>query len=210
MALARTTLSAAVTTADTAIVVASATGFSAGYYVRIDQEVMRVGGAYVSGTSIPVIRGQDGTQVVAHAVTTGVTVGTGADWATPAAQTIVQYPMAGKHRSLTAYGAAGAVTLPTAGADAVALINGTSALAMTLADPGKDLDGSILIIVGDGKAAHTVTYTAGLGNGGSGLDVMTFDTGAQCSVMFIAANSIWVPLPSPLSGTLTACDVAVA
>jgi hypothetical protein len=210
MALARTTASAAITAADTSIVVASATGFSAGYTIRVDQELMRVGGAYVSGTTIPVIRGQEGTQVVAHAINTGVVGGTAADWATPGPQTTVQYPLAGKNRSLTAYGAAGAITLPTAGCDAVAIINGTSALAMTLADPGKDLDGSILIVVGDGKAAHTVTYTAGLGNGGSGLDVMTFDTGAQCSVMFIAANTIWVPLPSPLSGTLTACDVAVA
>ena len=50
MALVHTTVSAAVTAADTSITVASATGFSAGYIVRVGDEMMRVGGAYTSGT----------------------------------------------------------------------------------------------------------------------------------------------------------------
>ena len=80
MALVHTTVSAAVTAADTSITVASATGFSAGYIVRIGDEMMRVGGAYTSGTVIPVIRGQEGTLVVAHAVTSGAVCGAAADW----------------------------------------------------------------------------------------------------------------------------------
>jgi len=211
MALVHTTVSAAVTAADTSITVASATGFSAGYLVRVGDEMMRVTSAYVSGTIIPVVRGQEGTLVVAHAVTTGVVCGTASDWASlGGAEQAVQYPLAGRTRRITTYGAAGAISLPTAGTDEVACINGTSALALTLAVPTKDLDGSILWVIGDGKAAHTCTVAGGIGAASTGYTVLTFDTGAQCSVAFMAMNSVWVPLPSPLSGTLTACDVAVS
>ena len=160
MSLVHTTLSAATAVGDTSIVVTSATGFSAGYVVRVGDEMMRVGGGYVSGTIIPVIRGQDGTLVSAHAVTTGVVCGVGSDWATTnGAQVAVQYPLAGKTRRVSTYGAAGAISLPVAGTDEIAVINGT-AHAMTLALPTKDLDGSILYIVGDTGAAHAITIAS--------------------------------------------------
>lgn len=63
----QTTLSAAVTTTDRVIVVASATGFAANRTVVIDGEAMLVGAAYVSGTTIPVTRGTSQTGVTAHA-----------------------------------------------------------------------------------------------------------------------------------------------
>lgn len=212
MALTRTTLSAAVAAIDGSITVASATSLAAGSIIKIDGETMKVRKDYVSGTSIPVLRGLDGSVVAAHAITSGVVhSSTAADFGGPPAQAgaSVSGPIQ-RARTVSAYGAAGAITLPSPGQDAVAIINGTSALAMTIADPLKDNDGDILIIVGNGKAAHTVTYTAGLGNAGAGVDVGTFDTLGQCSMMLVAANSIWVPLPSPMSGTLTAIDVAVA
>jgi hypothetical protein len=211
MALVRTTNSAAIGAGDTSIVVASATGFAAGYLVRVGDEMMRVGGGYASGTSIPVLRGQDGTTVCAHAVTTGVVCGVASDWPTSiGATTVNPYPLAGKARRITTYGAAGAITLPTPGTDEVAVINGTSALAMTLAAPTKDLDGTILYIIGDGKAAHTVTAAGGFGLGSTGYTVGTFDTNAACSIMVMALNASWTLLPSPLSGTLTGVDVVVA
>ena len=210
LALVHTTNSASITTADTSIIVASATGFAAGYGARVGDEMMRVGGAYVSGTIIPVIRGQEGTLVVAHAVTTEVVCGTAADWSTPGAQTTVQYPLAGRSRRLSTYGAAGAIALPTPGCDEVAIINGTAALAMTLAVPTKDLTGSILYIIGDGKAAHTVTAAGGFGAGSTGYTVGTFDTNAQCGITLMAMNSVWVTVSSPLSGTLTGMDIAIA
>ncbi|HMF58851.1 MAG TPA: hypothetical protein VK595_00685, partial [Vicinamibacterales bacterium] len=71
MALVRTTLAAACLAGDTSITVASATGITQGYFLRIDQEDMRVASNYVSGVSIPVIRGQAGTLVQAHAITAG-------------------------------------------------------------------------------------------------------------------------------------------
>jgi len=210
MALTTTTLSSAVVVTDNTLVVASATGAAAGTLVLIDQEQMQIVQSYVSGTTIPVVRGQGGTATAAHPATANVTFFLASDEVTQAPQTGTQWPVAGRGRVVTSYSAAGAITLPSPGADAVAILNGTSALAMTLANPTKDMDGCILHVVGNGKAAHTITYTAGLGNAGSGLDVGTFATGAQLSQSFVAANGIWCGLPSIFGGTQTANTVTWA
>lgn len=213
MALVHTTVSAAVTAADTSITVASATGFSAGYLVRVGDEMMRVTSAYVSGTIIPVVRGQEGTLVAAHAVTTGVVCGTASDWASSVSpQTAVQYPLAGRARTVTTYGAAGAITLPTAGADALAIINGTSALAMTVAAPGKDIEGSILWIASDGAGAHTITFAGGLSGAGSSYDVITINATAPVLLgPFMAVNSLWqCAVAVPMAGTVTNLTATVA
>ena len=204
MALVRTTLSSAYTAGDKSIVVASATGFAAGYQVRIDQEVFLVAGNYASGTTIPVIPGQAGTINAAHASGAGVVAGTAADWSTPAPQTAVQYPIAGRARTLTSYSEAGAIALPTPGADAVAVINGTNALAMTLASPTKDMDGCRLDIVGNGKAAHTVAPAAAFNDAGSNFDTAaTFASGGLQVVALLAINEKWCIYPSVAGGTLT-------
>lgn len=208
MALTTTTNSAAIAAVDQYITVASATGFSAGKIVKVNAEWMQVRKDYASGLVVPVSRGLNGTLSQAHAVTSNVTVGDGQDFANAAPQGTIAYPFI-RVREFLSYNAAGAITLPTPGNDMVAIINGTSARAMTLANPTKDQDGDMLIIIGNGKAAHTVTYTAGLGNASTGYTIGTFDTGGQCSIALIAANAIWVPFPSPLSGTLTAIDVAI-
>jgi len=210
MALTTTTLSSAVAVGDTTITVASATGFAAGSFVQIDQEMLRVVNSYVSGTTISVLRGLNGTTTTAHPVTANVTVGLASDFAiaVPGGPEIQQ--QAQRARTIASYTAAGAIALPTSGSDAVAIINGTNALAMTLANPDKTQDGDILYIVGNGKAAHTVTYTAGLGNGGANLDVLTFAAGGQQCVAVIAVNAIWVPLPSVLAGTLTNITVTAS
>jgi hypothetical protein len=212
MALAKTTLASACAAGDYQIVVASATSVAAGRVIRIDNEIMKVRSDYSSGVTVSVVRGLNGSAVVAHPVTANVVHGLASDFSAsgaPGDDSGVLYP-ARRVRQLASYSAAGAITLPTPGNDMVAIINGTNALAMTIANPGKDQDGDMLIVVGNGKAAHTITYTAGLGDGGSGLDVGTFDTGAQCAEQFIAANEIWVPLPSPRAGTLTGCDISYA
>ena len=209
MALVRTTLSSAAAAGDTTIRVASATGFGTGYLIRIDGEDLIQTAAAV-GTVIPVRRGVNGTVSAAHVATAGVVVGVATDWEAPAAQLGVPFPIAGRARTVTSYSSAGAIAMPTAGADAVAILNGTVALAMTITDPGPDNDGDILLILGNGKAAHTVTYTAGLGDAGSGYTVGTFATGGQGCLSLIAANESWVPLSSPLAGTLTAIDISIA
>ena len=208
MALATTTLSSAVVVTDTSIVVASATSVAAGRLVLVDGEFMQVTQDYVSGTTVNVVRGQNGTVTAEHAASANVTHGAAADFTVPSAGTSNLKPGVIPFTT-TSYSAAGAIAFGAA-QWTTALINGTGALAMTLANPDSSQDGLILAIVANGKAAHTVTYTAGLGDAGSGYDVGTFDGSGQCCMLLTAANSIWVPLPSPMSGTLTAIDVAIA
>lgn len=208
MALAETTLSSACAVSDKQVVVASATGIAVGYFMRIDGEEFQVTKGYVAGaTIVPVLRGQNGSRATAHGITARVVVGAAADWTqSSAAQTVVAYPIAGRARIVRSYGAAGALDLPTAGNDAVAIINGASALAMTLAVPTKDLDGSILTVYGNAGKAHTITVAGGLGGGA--LNTLTFDSAGLCNFSVMAVDELWVPYPSPLSGTLTSIDVA--
>lgn len=87
--LTQTILSAAMSTnaqgaTDTAVVAtatASSSAFSAGNIVFIDKEAMRVKSTYVSGTLVPVLRGQEGTKVMPHAISSVVYVGP-ASWFT--------------------------------------------------------------------------------------------------------------------------------
>lgn len=194
-----TTLSAAVGVNDVSIVVASATSFVAGAFVRVDQELMKIGSSYVSGTTIPVQRGQDGTVTAAHKVTANVTANLGSDFTTEggnAAQTFTQYPGV-RSRLITSITASGAIPIQPPGSDQVVMLNGTSVIAATLANPTKDMDGDILYVIGNGKAAHTITYTAGLGNGGSSLDVGTAAGGNLCAVQFMACGGFWVHVGLP-------------
>ena len=191
MALTTTTLSSAVIVNANSIVVASATGFTPNSLVLIDQEMMQVQQAYISGTTIPVLRGRDGTVTAAHAASANVTVGTAADFASPAPQEMTTYPVAARAVELRSYSAAGAIALPTPGNDMRVIINGTSALAMTLAVPTKDMDGSILTITANGKAAHTVTATGGFGANTTNSDVMTFHATQVTAFECIACNGVW-------------------
>ena len=208
MALATTTLSSAVTVTDSSIVVASATSVAAGRIVLIGGEFLQVTQDYVSGTTGNVLRGQNGTGTAAQVASANVTHGAAAELtgAAPGSPVLIPGVMT---TTTTSYSAAGAIAFGVANLT-VAIINGSSALAMTIADPDSSQDGIQLAIVGNGKAAHTVPYTAGLGDAGSGYDVGTFAGSGQCSMLLVAANSSWVPLPSPFSGTLTAIDVAIA
>lgn len=211
MALVRTTLSAAVAVNDSSISVASATSIAAGRLIVVDDETMQVQSSYVSGTTIPVLRGRNGSATKAHVTGSGAVHGDAADFANPAPQAQISVNRAiGRMRETVALNASGAIGLPTPGTDRVAILNGTTVIAGTLASPGLDQDGDILYIVGNGKAAHTVTYTGGLGAGGTNLDVLTFAAGAQQCVAVIAANGIWVPLPSVLAGTLTNITVTAS
>lgn len=191
------------------MVVASATGFAAGNLVLIDQEVLRVSKTYVSGTTIPVERGQNGSVTAAHVLTSNVTTFLASDITSQGPQTVTQYPVAGKARIVTSVSATATIS-GYPGQDAVYVLNGSTALPITLAAPTKDMDGSLLIVVGNGKAAHTVTVTGGIGAGGTTVDVGTFATGAQISFPFIACNGVWTPLEGAYGGTVTAVTVTWA
>lgn len=211
MALVKTTASAAIAAGDNKITVASATGFVAGYIIKVDDEEMVVQSTYSSGTSIPVLRGKNGSSQVAHPVTVNVVVGTAADWANPNATVIVAYALSGRRRKIISYSASGAIDLPLAGEDVVAVLNGTSVLAMTVAVPGQDLDGSRLTVIANGAAAHTVTFTGGLGGAGTSYDVVTFNGTGPVAVEAMACNALWNAIVNvPMAGTVTAITATVA
>jgi hypothetical protein len=211
MALTTTTLSAACAVGDEQITVTSASGFAMNSYVQVDNEFMQITSTYNgTATIVPVRRGVNGTLPIAHPSGANATAGTGSDFGNPNASVSTAYALAGRRRKVESYSAAGAITLPASGEDTVAIINGTNALAMTLANPGKDQDGSLLYIASNGKAAHTVTYTAGLGNASTGYTVATFTTGSQQTLSLMAINGIWNQAQSQFSGTLTAILIALA
>lgn len=211
MALTRTTASSAIGAGDTKISLTALTGLVAGMVIKCDGETMLVTSGYAGVNPVPVIRGQQATYASAHPSGAGVVFGLASDtaWSTPAPQTATQFPMV-RARLVRSYTADGAIELPTPGSDMVALLNGTVQWDMTVAAPSVDQDGDLLYIVGNGKAAHTVTVTGGLGAAGAGYTVGTFDTLGQACIVLIAAGGVWVPCPSPYSGTLTSIDVAIA
>lgn len=207
MALTTTTLSGAYTSGGSSLTVAEATNIAIGNIVRVDDEQMLVTSAYVAGsTTVPVNPGQGGTACANHASGANVTFGAPSDtaWASVGASSVIPYPLAGRTRRMTSYSAAGAIALPDPGTDKTAIINGTTILAMTVAAPGKQQDGSLLYIASNGAAAHTVTFTGGLSGAGSSYDVLTFNAGAPVLVVVMAVNGNWMAPCSPaMTGTVT-------
>lgn len=208
MALTTTTLSAAVAVNDNSIVVTSATSFVAGMFIKIDDEVLQIAKNYVSGTTIPVSRGQEGTVTALHRATANVTIFLASDEVGASPQTVAQWP-AVKARRMLSYSAAGAITMPNPGEDMDAVINGTGALAMTLASPTKDMDGCRLTVIANGKAAHTVTLTAGFGANTTASDVMTFHATQTTSFTCVACNGVWV-LVGFVAGAATVAGCGLA
>ena len=196
MALTRSTLSAAVAINDTSITVASATDFTAGDLIRIDQEYMQVQQSYVSGTVIPVLRGRLMSAGAAHVITAGVIVGTQADdFDAPGAGVPGNSPIGGRARyirSITADNST--VTLQQAGSDQVLILNGTAVINLTVPIPTSDMDGDILVIIGNGIAAHVVTVTGGVGGVGATADVYTFSATQKQAIQLMAANITWQAL----------------
>ena len=212
MALVATSNSAAVSATDTEITVASATSVAAGRLIRLNEEWMKVQSGYSSGTTVPVLRGVNGSVTAAHEVSSILVHGDADDFDTdpdgvPEAVTVP----AQRGRRIRSYTAAGAITLPKAGEDMVAIINGTSTIAMTVAAPPADIDGSILYVFGNAKSASTVTFASGVGNAGSSYDVITLQNAGNVGVMAIALNGFWnIPAAPAITGTTTAIGVAIA
>lgn len=211
MALTSTTLSTAVAVNDVSIVVASATGFAAGYDVLVDAEVMKVAQNYTSGTTIPVLRGRSGTVQKAHVASAVVTVGVSSDFPqpNPGAQAVAYDAFLS--RSYASYSAAGAIALPQAANElAIRVILGTSTLAMTVADPSKAIDGALLLIVSAAKSQSTITFATGIGNSGSSYDVLTLQNAGDPALLFVACNGVWCFAGGVLTGTSTALSAALS
>ncbi len=214
MALVTTTNSAAIAITDNSIVVASASSILPGRIIRVDEEWMQVCQGYVTGLTIPVLRGRDGSACVAHAVTTNVVHGLSSDFSVPPAGSSLAVTLpASRPRRIKAYQASGAIALPNAGEDLVAILTGTSTLTMTLAAPTTDLDGCLVWIFGGAKSASTVQFasTVGLGNAGSSYDIISFQTAGNVGVCVMAINGFWNIASAPaITGTTTAIGTAVA
>ncbi len=217
MAVTTTTLASAMAATDIQISVTSATGFAANQFVLVDQEWLKIVSSYTSGTIIPVLRGQNGSTVVAHTKAANVTTDAisqvaSSDWANAAPSVTTSYPLSGRARSIVSYNASGAIALPAAGTDQVAILTGTSTLAMTIVNPTKDMDGCILTIIASGKSASTVDFddTVGLNGAGSSYDTITFQNAGQAAISIMALNGAWVLVNSPITGTVTAMSVAIA
>lgn len=189
MAFVTTTLASPASLSDVSIVVASATGVAAGMFARCDGEIMQVAKSYTSGVTIPVQRGLE-SAASTHKITANVTFGLASDFASPPAglELGVTNPVTPAFPMFSYSTTATAIT-PVQG---IHIINGTGALALTLANPTKDQDGQIMFIMANGKAAHTVTYAAGVGNGGATMDVGTFNATEATGCALMAVNGFWV------------------
>jgi hypothetical protein len=204
MALATTTLSVACGVNDKSIVVASATSMAAGRFVLIDNEMMQVTKDYTSGTTVPVLRGRDGTAQVAHVITANVTHGDGNDFSSPVAGgPPVTYGVM-RPVFVQSITASQTITLPSAGCDWRIILNGTSVINLVIPAPTKDMDGTMCVVISNGAAAHTVQYTGGLGAAGSSYDVITNNAAGQMALVAFAANGAWqIPQAPALTGTVT-------
>ena len=210
MALAETTLSSAVTVNADEIVVASATSIVAGRLILVDQEMMQVTQSYVSGTTIPVLRGRDGTANSAHVATAQVIHGDAADFGAPSPGTAITYPVV-RPTLVQSISATGTLTLPPVGCDLRVILNGTSVITLTVPVPSKAHDGTVLMIVSNGAAAHVPTFTGGLGGAGSGYDAITNNATGKMALLVIAANETWQIVQAPaLTGTVTNITGGVA
>jgi hypothetical protein len=212
MALATTTLSSALAVDDTSVVVASATSFDAGRLVLVDQEMMQVAQNYTSGTTVDVLRGMNGTATTTHVVTSNVTHGDASDFSTPAAQEIIGY-QASRATVISSITATGTLTLPKAGTDARVILNGGTTIALTIPVPTKDMDGTLLTIMGNfgTSSGHTLTFTGGLSGAGSSYDVVTVNATTPVAFTVMACNGLWNSfVATPLAGTVTNITATVS
>lgn len=203
MALAETTISAAVGVSDTEIKVASATSVAAGRLIRVDGELMQVRKSYVSAsTTVPVFRGVDGSLAQAHPVSARIVHGDPADFAAAAGGSQV-VPLV-RNRRIISISAAGTCPLPAPGEDLMVILNGTSVIALTIPVPTKEMDGARLLIAAQGAGAHTLTFTGGLGDAGTGYDVITLNGTKKAAVEAVAVDETWVvPIAPAMGGTVT-------
>jgi hypothetical protein len=190
MALAKTTLSGAVGVNDTFLTVASAAGIQPGMNWRSDGESGRVIQSYVAGsTQVQILRGQDGSATSAHKSGADITFGTAADFASPLPQQSTTYPM-GLNLPVYGYSASGAIA-PGPG---IHVLYGAAALTMTVAVPTQDQTGALLVVINSGNAAHTVTFTTGMGGVGGASDIATYTATQKSGLLMMAMNGTWANL----------------
>ena len=191
MAITATTLSSAVKANDTTVGLASATGVTAptpttgvGFtYLFVEQEMMFV--TAITGTVASVLRGQLGTQAVAHPTAAPVFIGAPSDFPgfTPAQGTSVELPneYMGVGAPLT-----GATIAPAVG-QSVAHFTGSTALVTITVPTGMQSGRLTLIFDGTGSG---LTWTAA-----DNIAVAGTATTAKSAVTFLydPSTSKWIP-----------------
>jgi hypothetical protein len=66
------------------------------------------------------------------------------------------------------------------------------------------MDGCLLTIVGNGAAAHVLTFTGGLSGAGTSYDVVTVNSTAPIAMQAMACNGLWTSFTAvPIAGTVT-------
>ena len=186
MALVTTTISAAVGANDLVIPVTSATGMSAGNFLKIDNEMMQI--VSVSGTSISVrSRGDQGSAAVAHNILALCTSGLLSDLA---GNPFSQAPnVDAQLKNIVTYSVSGAIAIPNQ--NSIIVLDKAGVAAMTLAGPAADQDGLEVTILSATAQAHTVTYTAGFYGDTTSSDVATFAAKAGASMTILARGGTW-------------------
>ena len=203
MPLAKTTLASPLGVNDVSMVVASAANLTPGRLAEIDQETVQVISTYNGvSTTVPILRGREGSATAVHRAGTNVTHGLAADFALPAPQTTLTYDVP---RPRIVISVSATSTLPLAnmgGNDVDVILNGTTPITLTIPVPTLDMDGTRLTIYGNGIAAHVLTFTGGLGGVGAGYTTVTNNASGPTALQSIAANGVWVPLTAtPITGT---------
>lgn len=215
MALANTTLAAAVTLLDNQITVASGTSIAAGQYVSFGPglEIMRVASNYVTASvTVPVLRAQEGTIRVTHVSGAQISFYVlSTDLPLVGPQLSVSSPYAGRGRYLSTITTSGAFTPRQDNQDELVEINGTSVVAITLTSPLRSMTGKVVTFIGNGIAAHTITYTTtGFGNVGATADLVTFGTTQMNSFQMIACGGFWLILGGFGTATINVTGPTVA
>lgn len=195
MALAQTTLTAAVTASQLTLPVASIAAFPpvgtkfVNQPVLIDAEYMFCVG--VNATSIVVRgRGSEGTAAAAHDVLAAVvTSALPGDF--PAVMAGQTTPIDVTEDNVITMGADGAIVVPVS--DTVININKGSAAALTLAAPAIASNGVTLRITSQTAFAHVVTATALIADAVSGSPhgIATFAAFKGSTLTLVAENGLW-------------------
>src|SRR5580765_858721 len=174
MAQAKTTLASPLGVNDVAMVVVSAANLAAGRLAEIDQETVQVVQGYTGqSTTVPILRGREGSATAAHKAGANVTHGNAGDFAAPAPQTMVTYSVQ-RPRVVISVSATSALVLPAGGAaDVDVILNGAGPITLTIPPPTLDMDTARLTIFGNGAGAHVLTFTGGLGGVGAGYTTVT-------------------------------------
>lgn len=211
MAFAETTLASACGANDKTIVLASATSVVAGRRFIIDGEEMQATKDYVSGVTVGVIRGQNGTAQAPHPTGVRVTHGDGSDWGNPGQGSATNYPVSGLTYEKKSVGTGTAVVLDLPKAGTHLLINLVGAAGtFTMPVPTKELDGCRVLFTNDTAAAHAITFTGGLGGVGATADVATFKADQKQSFEVVAMNETWQSLGGIVAGAATIAGVGIA